>query len=149
MFKKSLTLLKMKNKEMSEEYVYELPIKVRDYEVDAEGIVNNANYLHYLEVTRHEFCEHAGFSFREMHARGLDPVCTHIDIRYVRPLGLGDSMVSKLSLSRRGPVFVFRQDIFNMAGEPVVKAVVDIASFRNGRLSRGEELAEIFKDYLK
>ena len=149
MFKKSLTLLKMKSKEMSEEYVYELPIKVRDYEVDAEGIVNNANYLHYLEVTRHEFCEHAGFSFREMHSRGLDPVCTHIDIRYVRPLGLGDSMVSKLSLSRRGPVFVFRQDIFNMAGEPVVKAVVDIASFRNGRLSRGEELAEIFKDYLK
>ena len=111
--------------------------------------MNNANYLHYLEVTRHEFCEHAGFSFREMHARGLDPVCTHIDIRYVRPLGLGDSMVSKLSLSRRGPVFVFRQDIFNMAGEPVVKAVVYIASFRNGRLSRGEELAEIFKDYLK
>ena len=136
MFKKSLTLLKMKSKEMSEEYVYELPIKVRDYEVDAEGIVNNANYLHYLEVTRHE-------------SRGLDPVCTHIDIRYVRPLGLGDSMVSKLSLSRRGPVFVFRQDIFNMAGEPVVKAVVDIASFRDGRLSRGEELAEIFKDYLK
>ena len=33
------------------DYIYELPIKVRDYEVDAEGIVNNANYLHYLEHT--------------------------------------------------------------------------------------------------
>ena len=39
-----------------------MPIKVRDYEVDAEGIVNNANYLHYLEHTRHEFCEEAGLS---------------------------------------------------------------------------------------
>ena len=132
-----------------EDYVYSLPIKVRDYEVDAEGIVNNANYLHYLEHTRHEFCQQAGLSFREMHRLGLDPVVTHIDIHYIRSLGLGDSMVSKLALSRRGPVFVFRQDIFTPDGEPVVRATVDIASFENGRISRGEALAEAFKDYLQ
>lgn len=133
---------------MSNEYIYELPIKVRDYEVDAEGIVNNANYLHYLEHTRHEFCESAGLTFRRMHELGLDPVVSHIDIRYMRPLGLGESMVSRLALSRRGPVFVFRQDIYTPSGEPVVKAVVDIVSFENGRLSRGERLAEAFKNYL-
>lgn len=66
----------------------------------------------------------------------------------MRPLGLGDSMVSKLALSRRGPVFVFRQDIYTTSGEPVVRAVVDIVSFENGRLSRGERLAQAFKDYL-
>ena len=38
-----------------EKYVYSIDIKVRDYELDAEGIVNNANYLHYLEYTRHYF----------------------------------------------------------------------------------------------
>lgn len=129
-------------------YIYEMPIKVRDYEVDAEGIVNNANYLHYLEHTRHEFCEQAGLSFREMHARGLDPVVTHIDIRYLKSLGLGDSMVSRLAISRRGPLFIFRQDIFTPEGEAVVRATVDIASFENGRLSRGDALAEAFKDYL-
>lgn len=133
---------------MSEEYVYELPIKVRDYEVDAEGIVNNANYLHYLEHTRHEFCEAAGLSFRRMHELGLDPVVTRIEIRYLRSLGLGDSMVSKLALRRRGPVFVFQQDIYTPEGESVVKATVEIASFENGRLSRGEALAEAFKEYL-
>ena len=101
---------------MCDKYIYELTMKVRDYEVDAEGIVNNANYLHYLEHTRHEFCEQAGLTFRSMHEQGLDPVVSHIDIRYVRPLGLGDSMVSKLALSRRGPVFVFRQDIYTTSG---------------------------------
>lgn len=129
-------------------YIFELPIKVRDYEVDAEGIVNNAVYLHYLEHTRHEFCEQAGLSFRRMHDEGLDPVVTHIDIKYIRSLGLGESMVSKLSLSRRGPLFVFRQDIYTPDGEPVVKATVDIASFENGHVSRGERLAEVFAKYL-
>ena len=36
-------------------YIYELEMKVRDYECDLQGIVNNANYQHYLEHTRHEF----------------------------------------------------------------------------------------------
>ena len=38
-----------------EKYIYELTLKVRDYECDLQGIVNNANYQHYLEHTRHEF----------------------------------------------------------------------------------------------
>ena len=54
-------------------YIYEMPIKVRDYEVDSQGIVNNANYLHYLEHTRHEFCEARGFTFRDMQQQGIDP----------------------------------------------------------------------------
>ena len=35
-----------------EKYIYELKMKVRDYECDLQGIVNNANYQHYLEHTR-------------------------------------------------------------------------------------------------
>ncbi|MDE6436650.1 MAG: acyl-CoA thioesterase [Muribaculaceae bacterium] len=130
------------------QYIFELPIKVRDYEVDAEGIVNNANYLHYLEHTRHEFCESVGLSFRAMHAEGLDPVVSRIEVKYIRPLGLGDSMVSRLNLRRRGPVFIFNQDIFTPDGQPVVRAVVEIVSFENGRISRGELLAKVFADYL-
>lgn len=130
-------------------YHFSMPIKVRDYEVDAEGIVNNANYLHYFEHTRHEFCQQAGLSFRQMHAEGLDPVVTRIEVRYIRSLGLGDSMVSRLRLSRRGPVFVFHQDIFTPDGAEVAKATVEVVSFEGGRLSRGTRLAEAFKEYLK
>ena len=59
---------------MDKKYIFQLEMKVRDYEVDSEGIVNNAIYLHYLEHTRHEFCEWAGLSFRAMHEQGIDPV---------------------------------------------------------------------------
>lgn len=130
------------------QYIYELQLKVRDYEVDSEGIVNNAIYLHYLEHTRHEFCETAGLTFRSMHELKLDPVVSHIDIRYLLPLGLGDSMVSKLALKRSGPKFVFYQDIFTPDGKPVVKAIVDIVSFENGKISRGDLLAKAFSKYL-
>lgn len=130
-------------------YVFELPIKVRDYEVDSEGIVNNAIYLHYLEHTRHEFCEQAGFSFREMHSLGIDPVVRRVEIDYISSLRLGSSMVSKLAIQRKGPLFVFIQDIYTPTGEPIVRAKVMIATIVNGRLTRGEELFDKFKDYVE
>lgn len=131
------------------EYVFEMPIKVRDYECDAQGIVNNANYLHYLEITRHDFCEVAGFTFRAMHESGLDPVVRKIDIEYISSLTLGETMISKLRMERQGARFLFRQDIFNAeTGAPVVKAIVTIVCLENGTLSRGERLAEAFRQYL-
>lgn len=128
---------------------YELTIKVRDYEVDSQGIVNNANYLHYLEITRHDFCEHAGSSFRDMQMRGIDPVVRKIEIEYLSSLSLGDTMISRLDMSRRGARFIFNQDIYNAAtGAHVVHAVVTVVCLENGRLSRGDLLAEAFRDWL-
>ena len=128
-------------------YIFELPIKVRDYEVDSEGIVNNAVYLHYLEHTRHEFCEQAGLSFREMHRAGIDPVLSRVEIDYRTPLGLGQSMISKLWLEHKGVRFIFYQDIFNTEGALVIKAKVTVVCLENGRLSRGLPLIEAFKPY--
>lgn len=133
---------------MNEPYDFELPMKVRDYEVDSEGIVNNAVYLHYLEHTRHEFCSMAGFSFREMHLRGIDPVLSRVEIDYKTPLGLGEEMMSKLRIRRKGARFIFDQDIFNSHGDTVVKAKVTVVCLEHGRLTRGDVLASAFKNYL-
>lgn len=129
-------------------YIFELPMKVRDYEVDSEGIVNNAVYLHYLEHTRHEFCEQAGMSFRQMHESGIDPVLSRVEIDYRTPLGLGESMVSKLAIKREGARFIFLQDIYNEAGALVVTAKVSVVCLEHGKLTRGDVIASAFKDYL-
>lgn len=125
-----------------------MPMKVRDYEVDSEGIVNNAVYLHYFEHTRHEFCEWAGMTFRSMHERGIDPVLSKVEIEYKTPLGLGESFRSCLNISREGARFIFHQDIYNSEGKIVVKAKVACVTTVNGRLTRGDELVEAFAKYL-
>ena len=118
-------------------------MKVRDYEVDSEGIVNNAIYLHYLEHTRHEFCESRGFTFRAMQEQGIDPVVSKIEIEYHTPLRLGETMTSSLWIERRGPRFIFHQDIFAPSGALAVSALVTIVALENGRISRGDSIAPL------
>ena len=134
--------------ERKTDYIFELPMQVRDYEVDVQGIVTNANYLHYLETTRHAFCDNAGFPFRKMHEEGMDPVVCHIDIHYRHALGLSEKFVSKLALRRKGCKFVFIQDIYTTDGTTVVNAEVEVVLIQNGRLSNGNALADVFKNYL-
>jgi len=135
---------------MSEkDYIYELEIAVRDYEIDSEGIVNNANYLHYLEMTRHEFCRWAGYSFKEMSADGIVPVLSRVEIDYKTPLRSGDVMLSCLWVEKRGVRFVFHQDIYNKySGEMAVSAVVTVVSLEEGKLSRGDKLFKAFERWL-
>lgn len=123
-------------------YIYEMQLKVRDYEVDSQGIVNNANYLHYLEHTRHEFCESRGFTFRDMQQQGIDPVVNKIEIEYHTPLHLAETMTSKLWIERKGVRFIFHQDIFAPSGAIAVSAKVSVVALKNGRPTRGDLLAE-------
>lgn len=124
-------------------YLFEMEIAVRDYELDSEGIVNNANYLHYLEHTRHAFVGSRGYSFGAMSRDGIVPVANRIEIDYKSALCSGDVMLSKLWVERSGVRFLFHQDIFNKStGQLVVRAIVSIVALVDGQLSRGDELWE-------
>lgn len=133
----------------SDDFIFELPMQVRDYEVDSQGIVNNANYLHYFEHTRHEFCRQAGTSFREMQKNGIDPVVRRVEIDYLSSLTLGEKMSSKLRMERRGPRFIFIQQIFRLPDmKPVCKAAITVVCLENERLTKGEVLADAFAKFL-
>ena len=77
-------------------YIYELEMKVRDYECDLQGIVNNANYQHYLEHTRHEFLTSVGIRLTTLHEQGVDPVVARINMGFRAQLKSGDEFVSNL-----------------------------------------------------
>jgi acyl-CoA thioester hydrolase len=67
-------------------------IKVRSYECDTYGHVNNAVYLNYLEAARHELLASLGMDYAAMRAAGFGLVVARVDIRYRRPVVEGDSL---------------------------------------------------------
>lgn len=111
---------------MDEEYSFELLFKVRDYECDLQGIVNNAVYQNYLEHTRHMYLEQEGVSFISLHNEDIDGVVVRIEIDYKYPLRSGDEFFSRLNVVRSGHIrFVFNQDIYRKSDNKlIVKAKV-------------------------
>jgi len=127
------------------QYLYTLEMETRDYECDIQGIVNNANYQHYLEATRHKWLLDNGYSFRKWHEEGIDVVVSEINIKYKTPLHGQEAFLSCLNLRRDGARFVFEQDIYRKADMVLcVSAVVTTVSIVGGRISRGDQLAALF-----
>jgi len=124
-------------------YAYELKMKVRDYECDLEGIVNNANYQHYMEHTRHEFLLQAGISFAEMTAQDIISVVARITIAYKAPLRSRDEFLSCLNVKQEGIRYVFHQDIYRLPDMKLAaRGTVDVVCLFHGKLSRCPELEE-------
>lgn len=117
-------------------FIYELKMKVRDYECDLQGIVNNANYQHYTEHTRHEFLTKEGISFAELHKQGIDPVVARISMQFKTPLTSGDEFISRLRVEKEGIKYVFHQEIYRFPDEKLsLRAQVETVCLIKGRLS--------------
>ncbi len=130
--------------------VYEHNMKVRDYECDAQGIVNNANYQHYYEVARHEFLEENGLNFYEMHEKGIDAVVVSVYIRYKHSLqGANDFICTVDSVEREGIRIIFNQKIIRLKDNKVCStARIETACMVNGKVKKPEVLEQALAKYL-
>ncbi len=116
-------------------FIFEIELKVRDYECDIQGIVNNSVYLNYLEITRHEFLEANNISFARLHEQGIDAVVSGIEIAYKTPLRPGDNFISKLYVTKEGARYVFHQVIYRKSDNKLaVKAKVQTVVVINSKL---------------
>ena len=132
-----------------DDYKFTHEMKVRDYECDLQGIVNNANYQHYMEHSRHELLDYLGVNFGKLHEDGIDAMVAKITIEYKILLRSGDKFVIGINLERKGPKIIFYQDIYRLSdGKLCTKGIVETICVENGRLTRGAIFNEIFKDYL-
>ena len=126
------------------EYLFTTELETRDYECDLQGVVNNANYQHYLEYTRHKWLQSRGQSFQQWHNEGIDVMLSEINIKYKTPLHGQEEFVSCLNLRREGARFIFDQDIYRKSDMKLcISATVSVVSVVNGCLSKGDEVAQL------
>ncbi len=125
-------------------------MEVRDYECDIQGIVNNANYLHYLEHTRHKFIKTIGLDFAALHEMGIDVVVARMSLQYKIPLRSGDAFLSRLHMTKEGLRYIFHQEIYRKEDlRMCLKAKVEAVCVIGGRLSDSVVLVNAFSSYLQ
>ena len=83
---------------MSKDDVTETHLKVRSYECDSFGHVNNAVYLNYLECGRMDVLEAGGFTLRALRQRGVLIVVRRIEIDYKAPAREAEHLVVRTHL---------------------------------------------------
>jgi acyl-CoA thioester hydrolase len=124
-------------------YDYELEFKVRDYECDLQGVVNNSVYQNYLEHTRHEFLNEIGLNFTELFEKGVMAVVARADLSYKLPLRSNDKFVVRLRTEHKGVKYIFYQDIYRLSDNKIcLKGVITTTSLIHGKLGVSEEIAQ-------
>ena len=119
---------------MIQNYDFEIQFKVRDYECDMAGIVNNSVYLNYLEHARHEFIKTIGIDFKELLKEGIVAVVVHTDLSYKTSLRSGDLYVIKIRVEHSGVRYIFYQDIYRLPDNALcLKGIITTTSLINGR----------------
>lgn len=102
---------------------------VRDYEVDLQGIVNNANYFHYMEHARHLMIKELGLNFNQMHQIGFDLVLIQSTVNFRRSLVSGDSFCVQSTIYRKGKLRIgFMQKITRDPDQALIIDAINMAT---------------------
>ena len=88
-------------------------LRVRTYECDSYGHVNNANYLNYLEYARYEYLRSVGFDYPLAISEGFGIYVARIEIDYKKPALPDDMLKIKSWPVKKGAVSgVIAQEIW-------------------------------------
>lgn len=115
------------------EALFTVGLKVRDYECDMQGIVNNAVYQNYLETARHEFLLSRGVDFADLTKRGIIVIVTRAELDYKKPLKSGDRFEVTVTVEQVSRLRIaFKQTLrLQENAELIMEAIVYTAALKD------------------
>lgn len=127
---------------------FKVDFKVRDYECDLQGIVNNSVYFNYLEHARHEFLHANGVDFAQLARDKINLVVMRSEMDYKQSLVPGDEFYVAVEPERISRLkFGFRQTIVRKHDEKVMLKALVIGTSVNeqGRPFLPAQVDQLFK----
>jgi acyl-CoA thioester hydrolase len=127
-------------------------LEIYSYQIDLLGHVNNAVYIHWMEIGRTKLLEAIGLPTAEIFKQGFAPVLIHTSITYKTALCLGDRVLvevwlSELKNASASLQFRFYNQHKTLVAEGLQKGLfVDLQTMRPRRLSSAEKA--LFTPYL-
>ena len=95
--------------------LFKTTLKVRTYECDSYGHVNNATFLNYCEVARVELLEKMGYDLDGLKKAGFLLVIVKIEMEYKNPAFANDELEITVEWKKHGRTSaVFEQEIHNL-----------------------------------
>ena len=114
--------------------MFSVEFKVRDYECDMQGIVNNGVYFNYLEHARHEFLHSKGIDFAELARQQVNLVVVRSEMDYKAPLQSGDHFVVTVVFEAISKLrFGFRQQVIRSKDDKVMLEALVIGTAVNAK----------------
>ncbi|MEW6511502.1 MAG: thioesterase family protein [Bacteroidota bacterium] len=123
------------------------PLTVRNYEIDWQGIVHNANYLLYFEVGRIEYLKEIGVKVDIATIQGDSRVVVaRNEIDYRSPARFGEELEVMTRISYiRNTSFAFEGIIEEVAGRRRISENVSVHVWLDGETGAPQRVGEDFR----
>jgi acyl-CoA thioester hydrolase len=99
---------------------FRITLRVRYNECDPQGVVFNANYLTYFDITMGELWRELG-GYQAMVDAGVDMVVAEATIRYLAPLRFDDEIEVVARVTRLGDTSMTTELVIEDGGEPAAE----------------------------
>ena len=114
--------------------LFSVDFKVRDYELDMQGIVNNSVYFNYLEHARHEFLLAKGVDFAALARDKVNLVVVRSEMDYKASLTSGDKFQVKVQFEQISKLkFGFRQQVIRTVDQKLMLDALVIGAAINAQ----------------